>query len=92
MYCPATDMPLLRMPGTTRILFSASASSETFAVYSLEIHRKSGTSLSTIEASAGSGASVRTGPGASRVTLTPLPLSSPRSDSEKVFTNALVAA
>ncbi|SKW40247.1 Uncharacterised protein [Mycobacteroides abscessus subsp. abscessus] len=85
-------MALDVMPGTTRILLRSNAFRETRAVYSPLIHRKSGTTLSTIEASAGSGSTVRTGPGASNVTCTPVPLSSPRSDSEKVFAKALVAA
>ncbi|SLJ83197.1 Uncharacterised protein [Mycobacteroides abscessus subsp. abscessus] len=65
---------------------------ETLAVYSEETHMKSGTMRSTIDASAGSGASVRTGPGASSVTCTPVSFSSPRSDSEKVLAKALLAA
>ncbi|GAB4699328.1 hypothetical protein MOKP122_30740 [Mycobacterium avium subsp. hominissuis] len=79
-------------PGTTRILLRPNASSDTRAVCSVEIHKKSGTSRSTIEASASSGRSVRTGPGANSVTCTPEPRSSPRSDSLNVLTKALVAA
>src|ERR1700731_3256354 len=91
-YWLAADMALDVRPGTTRILLRANASSDFGAVYSVEIHRKSGTSFSTIDASAGSGSSVRTGPGASSVTCTPVFRSSPRNDSLNVFTNALVAA
>ena len=67
-------------------------SSEMRAVYSVSIHRKSGINRSTSDCSAGSGSSVRTGPGASSVTWTPESFSSPRRDSLKVLANALVAA
>src|ERR1700752_271943 len=90
-YPLATDMAFDVKPGTTRILLRANASSDTWAVCSVEIHMKSGTNLSTSVASASSGRSVRTGLGASNVTCTPEPRSSPRIDSLKVFTNALVA-
>ena len=79
-------------PGTTRILLFSNPSSDSCAVCSTEIHRKSGISRSTSEASSGSGISVRTGPGASSVTCTPVFFNSPRSDSLKVLANALLAA
>ncbi len=91
-YPLATDMALDVTPGTTRILLRSRPSSDSFAVCSVEIHRNSGTSLSTSDTSPGSGDDVRTGPGASSVTCTPVLLSSPRSDSLNVLTNALVAA
>ena len=79
-------------PGTTRILLRSNASSDCFAVYSVEIHRKSGISFSTSDCSCSEGNVSRTGPGASNVTFTPARLSSPRKDSLNVLTNALVAA
>lgn len=91
-YWLATDIAFDVRPGTTRILLRSKAFSDTRAVCSVEIHRKSGTSFSTSDASDASGSSVRTGPGASTVTCTPEPRSSPRRDSLKVFTKALVAA
>ena len=50
-YWLATDIAFPGMPGTTRILLRPNASNPTFAVYSAETHRKSGTSLPTAEAS-----------------------------------------
>ena len=91
-YPLATDIAFDVTPGTTRILLRSMPSSEMRAVYSVSIHRKSGINRSTSDCSAGSGSSVRTGPGASSVTWTPESFSSPRRDSLNVLANALVAA
>src|SRR6185312_14276880 len=88
----ATDIAFDVTPGTTRILLRSKPSSDSLAVYSVEIHRKSGISFSTSDCSAASGNVSRTGPGASSVTCTPARLSSPRSDSLNELTKALVAA
>src|ERR1700758_5333954 len=60
-YPLATDMAFEVNPGTTRILLRANPYSDNRAVCSVEIHRKSGTSLSTSEAAVSSGRAVRTG-------------------------------
>jgi hypothetical protein len=91
-YPLAIDIAFDVIPGTTRILLRSNASSDSLAVCWVEIHKKSGISLSTSDASAASGASARTGPGANSVTCTPDLSSSPRSDSLKVLAKALVAA
>ena len=49
----ATDIALLVTPGTIRILLRSRPSSDSLAVYSVEIHRKSGISLSTSDCSFG---------------------------------------
>src|SRR5690348_6029027 len=91
-YPDATDIAFDVTPGTTRILLRSKPSNDCRAVYSVEIHRKSGISFSTRDCSASWGSASRTGPGASNVTCTPARLSSPRSDALNVLTNALVAA
>src|SRR5258708_12069217 len=91
-YPLATDIALDVRPGTMRILLRSSPSSDSLAVYSVLIQRKSGISRSTSDCADWSGSSVRTGPGARRVTCTPVPFTSPRSDSLNVFAHALVSA
>ena len=50
-------------PGTTRILLRSRPSSDSLAVCSVEIHRKSGISFSTSDCSSALGSVSRTGPG-----------------------------
>ena len=54
VYPDATDIAFDVTPGTTRILLRSNPSSEIFAVYSVEIHRKSGISFSTSDCSCSS--------------------------------------